>query len=115
MIWEQRVSIVVALTRLSEGNSQMCACYWPSAAASAPRDGASPAPPKPLALSIKPSLELEVHLVSEHVTSGDFVVRNMCLVNRASGETRALTQFHYLAWPKGGVPDNARSLLFFRR
>lgn len=57
----------------------------------------------------------EVHLVSEHVSSSDYLVRNMYLINRTSGETRTITQFHYLSWPLNGVPNNAKSLLQFRR
>lgn len=59
--------------------------------------------------------KLELHLVSEHVSSDDFLVRSMYLVNQATGETRTITQFHYLAWPESGVPDSAKSLLQFRR
>lgn len=61
------------------------------------------------------SCRLEVHLVSEHVSSSDYLVRNMYLINRTSGETRTITQFHYLNWPLSSVPQNARSLLEFRR
>lgn len=39
----------------------------------------------------------------------------MCLVNRSTGETRTITQFHYLNWPEGGVPDNVKNFLLFRR
>lgn len=60
-------------------------------------------------------IRFEVHLVSEHVSSNDYLVRNMCLVNRSTGETRTITQFHYLNWPDGGVPDNVKNLLQFRR
>lgn len=59
--------------------------------------------------------KLEVHLVSEHVSSDDYLVRNLYLVNQSTSETRAITQFHYLAWPESGVPENAKSLLEFRR
>lgn len=59
--------------------------------------------------------KFEVHLVSEHVSSNDYLVRNMCLVNRSTGETRTITQFHYLSWPENGVPANVKSLLQFRR
>lgn len=57
----------------------------------------------------------EVHLVSEHVSSSDYLVRNMYMINRSTGETRTITQFHYLAWPECGVPDNVKSFLQFRR
>lgn len=57
----------------------------------------------------------EVHLVSEHVSSNDYLIRNMYMINRTTGETRTITQFHYLAWPEGGVPESAKSFLQFRR
>lgn len=60
-------------------------------------------------------LKLEVHLVSEHVSSGDYLVRNMYIINRTNGETKTITQFHYLAWPENGVPSNVKSFLHFRR
>lgn len=61
------------------------------------------------------SQRIEVHLVSEHVSSSDYLVRNMYMINRSTGETRTITQFHYLAWPDNGVPDNVTSFLQFRR
>jgi len=60
-------------------------------------------------------LRLEVHLVSEHVSSNDYVVRNMYLINRETGATRTITQFHYLAWPESRTPESVRSFLQFRR
>lgn len=57
----------------------------------------------------------EVQLVSEHVSSNDYLVRNLYLINRSTGEARNITQFHYLAWPDSGVPENVKSFLQFRR
>lgn len=59
--------------------------------------------------------KFEVHLVSEHVTSKDHLVRNMYMINRTTGETRTITQFHYLSWPDAGVPDDVKGFLNFRR
>lgn len=67
------------------------------------------------ALSNQITMRLEVHLISEHVTTRDYVVRNMYLVNKTTGESRTITQFHYLAWPLGRTPSEPRSLLEFRR
>lgn len=58
---------------------------------------------------------LQVHLVSEHIWCDDFIVRSFYLKNRVTTETRTITQFHFLAWPEGGIPPVARSLLEFRR
>lgn len=60
-------------------------------------------------------IRFEIHLVSEHVSSNDYLVRNMYMINRSTGETRTITQFHYLSWPLNGVPENPKSLLAFRR
>lgn len=77
----------------------------------------------------------EVHLVSEHIWSevsekGKFgqtdewicnylfqhyLVRSLYLKNTATGETRTVTQFHFLSWPAGGVPASSKALLEFRR
>lgn len=63
----------------------------------------------------KKTTRFEVHLVSEHVSSSDYLVRNMYMINRSTGETRTITQFHYLAWSECGVPNNVKSFLQFRR
>jgi protein tyrosine phosphatase len=61
------------------------------------------------------SAKFEVRLISEHVSSADYLVRNMYLINRTTGETRTVSQFHYLAWLEGRTPENVRSFLQFRR
>lgn len=82
-----------------------------TASAKAAKIGAAKSTPKLITTRIR----FEVQLVSEHVSSSDYLVRNMYLINRNTGETRTITQFHYLAWPKNGVPENVKSLLQFRR
>ncbi|KAI6171328.1 Receptor-type tyrosine-protein phosphatase N2 [Aphelenchoides bicaudatus] len=57
----------------------------------------------------------EVHLVSEHIWSEDYMVRSFYLKNTETNETRTVTQFHYLVWPENGVPASLKSLLEFRR
>jgi protein tyrosine phosphatase len=56
-----------------------------------------------------------VHLVSEHVWCDDYLVRSFYLKNVKTGETRTVTQFHFLSWPEGGVPHSTKALLEFRR
>ncbi|KAH7639486.1 tyrosine phosphatase IA-2 [Dermatophagoides farinae] len=96
MIWEQGSVLIVMLTRLRENGLNMCERYWPE-------EGS----------------ELfdnyEVHLVSEHIWCDDYLVRSFYLKNLKTGETRTVTQFHYLSWPENGVPSNIKSLLEFRR
>jgi len=57
----------------------------------------------------------EVHLVSEHIWSEDYMVRSFYLKNTETNETRTVTQFHYLVWPEDGTPASFKSLLEFRR
>ncbi|XP_063237994.1 receptor-type tyrosine-protein phosphatase N2 [Bacillus rossius redtenbacheri] len=96
MVWEQGSVVMVMLTRLTENGSAMCHRYWPE-------EGS----------------ELyhiyEVHLVSEHIWCDDYLVRSFYLKNLKTGETRTVTQFHFLSWPEGGIPLSTKALLEFRR
>lgn len=58
---------------------------------------------------------MQVHLVSEHIWCDDYLVRSFYLKNLKTGETRTVTQFHFLSWPDHGVPPNTKPLLDFRR
>ncbi|XP_068629543.1 receptor-type tyrosine-protein phosphatase N2 isoform X2 [Battus philenor] len=96
MVWEQGSVVMVMLTRLTENGQQLCHRYWPE-------EGS----------------ELyhiyEVHLVSEHIWCDDYLVRSFYLKNQRTGETRTVTQFHFLSWPDNGVPSSTKALLEFRR
>ena len=60
-------------------------------------------------------LSLQVHLVSEHVWCDDYLVRSLYLKNSQTGETRTVTQFHFLSWPDGNIPTSTKAILEFRR
>ncbi|XP_053598990.1 receptor-type tyrosine-protein phosphatase N2 [Microplitis demolitor] len=96
LVWEQGSVVIVMLTRLTEEGRAMCHRYWPE-------EGS----------------ELyhiyEVHLVSEHIWCDDYLVRSFYLKNLRTGETRTVTQFHFLSWPENGIPQSTKSLLEFRR
>ncbi|KOX68668.1 Receptor-type tyrosine-protein phosphatase N2 [Melipona quadrifasciata] len=96
LVWEQGSVVIVMLTRLTEEGVAMCHRYWPE-------EGS----------------ELyhiyEVHLVSEHFWCDDYLVRSFYLKNLRTGETRTVTQFHFLSWPENGVPHSIKALLEFRR
>lgn len=96
MIWEQGSVIIVMLTRLRENGLSMCERYWPE-------EGS------------ERHYNYEVHLVSEHIWCDDYLVRSFYLKNLKTGETRTVTQFHFLSWPDNGVPPNIKSILDFRR
>lgn len=96
LVWEQGCVVIVALCRLQENGESACARYWPEEGAEVYHI-------------------YEVHLVSEHVWCDEYLVRSFYLKNLRTGETRTVTQFHFLAWPQQGIPLSAKALLEFRR
>ncbi|XP_066903577.1 receptor-type tyrosine-protein phosphatase N2 isoform X2 [Halyomorpha halys] len=96
MVWEQGCVAMVMLTRLGEADSPLCYHYWPEEGSEMYH-------------------VYEVHLVSEHIWCDDYLVRSFYLKNLKTGETRTVTQFHFLSWPEGGVPGSTKPLLEFRR
>jgi len=96
MVWEQGSVVIVMLSRLAENGYQLAHRYWPE-------EGS------------QQFHIYEVHLVSEHVWCEDYLVRSLYLKNTQTGETRTVTQFHFLSWSDGAIPDQPKSLLEFRR
>jgi len=96
MVWEQGSVVIVMLSRLSENGYQLAQRYWPE-------EGS------------EQYHIFEVHLVSEHVWCEDYLVRSLYLKNSQTGETRTVTQFHFLSWPDGTIPTSTRAILEFRR
>nr|CAG4647684.1 EOG090X01LO [Moina brachiata] len=96
MIWEQGAVVLVLLTRLIENGKEQCHLYWPTEGSQLYHI-------------------YEVHLVSEHIWCDDYLVRSFYLKNIRTGETRTVTQFHFLSWAESGVPASTRALLEFRR
>ncbi|KAI3413496.1 hypothetical protein GPALN_010986 [Globodera pallida] len=96
MAWEQGVALLVNLCDKDETKSGRCVQYWPE-------EGS------------KAFGNFEVHLVSEHIWSEHYVVRSLYLKNSTTCETRTVTQFHFLSWPSGGMPESSKALLEFRR
>uniref|UniRef100_U3DU84 Receptor-type tyrosine-protein phosphatase N2 isoform 1 n=1 Tax=Callithrix jacchus TaxID=9483 RepID=U3DU84_CALJA len=96
MVWESGCVVIVMLTPLSENGVRQCYHYWPDEGSNLYHI-------------------YEVNLVSEHIWCEDFLVRSFYLKNLGTGETRTVTQFHFLSWYDRGVPSSARSLLDFRR
>ncbi|KAI6188448.1 Receptor-type tyrosine-protein phosphatase N2 [Aphelenchoides besseyi] len=93
-IWEQGITLIVNLC--DQNDALKYQRYWPD-------EGA------------KTYERFEVHLVSEHIWSEDYMVRSFYLKNTETNETRTVTQFHYLAWAENGTPASVKSLLEFRR
>ncbi|VDD83060.1 unnamed protein product [Mesocestoides corti] len=59
--------------------------------------------------------KFEVRLVSEHRTCSDYITRSFYLKERDTGETRTVTQFHFLSWASDTPSCDAKTLLEFRR
>merc|ERR1719356_1539825 len=96
MVWEQGSVVLVMLSRLSENGCQLAHRYWPE-------EGS------------EQYHIFEVHLVSEHVWCDDYLVRSLYLKNSQTGETRTVTQFHFLSWPDSNIPTSTKAILEFRR
>ncbi|WKY02389.1 hypothetical protein Q1695_015997 [Nippostrongylus brasiliensis] len=93
-IWQHGVCLIVNLSTLDEGKQEKS--YWPES-------GSEVHGP------------FEIHLVSEHIWSDDYLVRSFYLKNLRNGQTRTITQFHYLSWKHGETPASPKSLIEFRR
>ncbi|XP_069996312.1 uncharacterized protein IA-2 isoform X6 [Penaeus vannamei] len=96
LVWEQGSVVIVMLTRLTENGHAFCHRYWPEEGSDLYHI-------------------YEVHLVSEHIWCDDYLVRSFYLKNVRTGETRTVTQFHFLSWPDSGTPASTKALLEFRR
>ncbi|CAJ0580938.1 unnamed protein product, partial [Mesorhabditis spiculigera] len=93
-VWQHDMCLIVNLSTMDEAKSE--GLYWPEQGSTI--FGA-----------------FEVHLVSEHIWSDDYIVRSFYLKNLKNGQTRTITQFHYLNWKRGEVPALPKTLLEFRR
>lgn len=96
MMWEKGCVAIVMLTPLVEEGVNQCARYWPDEGSCTYHN-------------------FEIHLVSEHIWCEDYLVRSLYLKHLPSGETRTVTQFHFLSWPNDRVPSTAKPLLELRR
>lgn len=101
MIWQQRVHVVVMLTKVYEFIRVMCSQYWP------------------MALN-QPEIigdHFEVTLVDEDKLA-DYIVRTMkvkCLKNSKESEIRTIYQLHFLSWHMDSCPYSDSILKFHRR
>ncbi|VDN51326.1 unnamed protein product [Dracunculus medinensis] len=96
MIWEQGAVLIVNLTDANDNNEGRCVRYWPENGSHVYGS-------------------YEIHLVSEHIWSEDYLVRSFYLKNLKTNETRTVTQFHFLTWPQNEVPLSFKAILDFRR
>lgn len=97
MVWEQKSNVIVMLNRLVEPgfNFETCAHYWPDQE-------------DHTLLFKEADLSLTLDAVKE---TKHYTVREMTLTDTVSKKSRAITQFHYTAWPDHGQPDSPTSIL----
>ncbi|XP_065905888.1 receptor-type tyrosine-protein phosphatase F-like isoform X2 [Dysidea avara] len=99
MMWEQRSSVIVMLTRLEEGDRPKCHQYWPERGESATTFGGV----------------IQVKLL-DSTYFADYAIRIFRLSKLGSpNEVRTVTQFHFISWPDHGVPNVTTTMLMFVR
>lgn len=90
MVWENRVRVIVMLTKLTERRKVKANCYWPS-------EG-----------NINQYGKISVH--SKKVKLCDnFIIRRFTISNGESN--RKIYQIQYTSWPDFGVPDSSSSII----
>ncbi|XP_027699199.1 receptor-type tyrosine-protein phosphatase C isoform X2 [Vombatus ursinus] len=98
MIWEQKVTIIVMVTRCEEGNRNKCAEYWPTM-----EEGTH----------IYGDVIVKIH---EHKVCPDYIVQKLNVTNKREKTTgRDVTHIQFTSWPDHGVPDDPHLLLKLRR
>ncbi|XP_076871257.1 LOW QUALITY PROTEIN: receptor-type tyrosine-protein phosphatase F-like [Brachyhypopomus gauderio] len=95
MVWEQRTSTIVMMTRLEEKSRVKCDQYWPSR-------------------GTETYGMIQVSLL-DTVELATYSVRTFTLFKTGSSEKRELRQFQFLAWPDHGVPEYPTPILAFLR
>ncbi|XP_049588168.1 receptor-type tyrosine-protein phosphatase C [Syngnathus scovelli] len=97
MIWEQRSSIIVMVTRCEEGNKNKCVQYWPS-------------------------IHRETEMFEEFIVKNksenhfpDYSIRRLSLTNKSENAEREVTHIQFISWPDHGVPEEPHLLLKLRR
>ncbi|XP_008113223.2 receptor-type tyrosine-protein phosphatase C isoform X2 [Anolis carolinensis] len=98
MIWEQKATIVVMVTRCEEGNRIKCAKYWPSMEEESATYGD---------ILVK---------INDCKICPDYNIQKLHITNRREKTTgRDVTHIQFTSWPDHGVPDEAHLLLKLRR
>ncbi|XP_060252216.1 receptor-type tyrosine-protein phosphatase C isoform X4 [Ovis aries] len=98
MIWEQKATVIVMVTKCEEGNKNKCAEYWPS------MDEGS---------RVYGDVIVEVN---EHKRCPDYIIQKLTVGNRKEkANGRAVTHIQFTSWPDHGVPEDPHLLLKLRR
>uniref|UniRef100_A0A8C6CYM1 Receptor-type tyrosine-protein phosphatase C n=1 Tax=Moschus moschiferus TaxID=68415 RepID=A0A8C6CYM1_MOSMO len=98
MIWEQKATVIVMVTRCEEGNKNKCAEYWPSM-----EEGSR----------VYGDVTVEIN---EHKRCPDYIIQKLTVGNRKEkANGRAVTHIQFTSWPDHGVPEDPHLLLKLRR
>ncbi|XP_021783508.1 tyrosine-protein phosphatase non-receptor type 3 isoform X4 [Papio anubis] len=94
VVWDQKLSLIVMLTTLTERGRTKCHQYWPD-------------PPDVMDYG-----SFHIQCQSEDCTIA-YVSREMLVTNTQTGEEHTVTHLQYVAWPDHGVPDDSSDFLEF--
>uniref|UniRef100_G3UGS4 protein-tyrosine-phosphatase n=1 Tax=Loxodonta africana TaxID=9785 RepID=G3UGS4_LOXAF len=94
VVWDQKLSLIVMLTTLTERGRTKCHQYWPDPPDVAEHGG------------------FHIRCQSEDCTIA-YVFREMLVTNSKTGEEHRVTHLQYVAWPDHGVPDDSSDFLEF--
>nr|XP_010298331.1 PREDICTED: receptor-type tyrosine-protein phosphatase C [Balearica regulorum gibbericeps] len=98
MIWEQKATVIVMVTRCEEGKRNKCAQYWPSMENGSATYGD---------IIVK---------INESKTCPDYVIQKLHITNgRERTAGRDVTHIQFTSWPDHGVPEDPHLLLKLRR
>ncbi|XP_045154026.1 receptor-type tyrosine-protein phosphatase C [Echinops telfairi] len=98
MIWEQKATVIVMVTRCEEGNRNKCAEYWPSMEQETKTYG---------------NVMVKIHDLQR---CPDYIIQKLNITNtkeRTAG--REVTHIQFTSWPDHGVPEDPHLLLKLRR
>ncbi|XP_034866276.1 receptor-type tyrosine-protein phosphatase C isoform X2 [Mirounga leonina] len=98
MIWEQKATVIVMVTRCEEGNRNKCAEYWPSMEEGTRAFGD---------VIVK---------ITERKRCPDYIIQKLNITNKKEKATgREVTHIQFTSWPDHGVPEDPHLLLKLRR
>ncbi|XP_051039146.1 receptor-type tyrosine-protein phosphatase C isoform X2 [Phodopus roborovskii] len=98
MIWEQKATVIVMVTRCEEGNRNKCAEYWPC-----------------MEEGTRDFRDIVVK-INEHKRCPDYIIQKLSITNKKEKTTgRDVTHIQFTSWPDHGVPEDPHLLLKLRR
>ncbi|XP_072919561.1 receptor-type tyrosine-protein phosphatase C isoform X8 [Hemitrygon akajei] len=97
MVWEQKVTIIVMVTRCEEGKRPKCTQYWPT-------------------MDVKSTYFGDFSVrISEEKLCPDYVIRKLFISQKEKSPEREVTHIQFISWPDHGVPEDPHLLLKLRQ